>query len=129
ALIGELRPRLARALLAAYGPDRGHEALAEALGYAWEHFGEIRLMANPAGYLYRVGQSRSRPRRRPGAAAFPSPAEAGVPWVEPSLPAALETLTEHQRVAVVLVHGYAWTHREVADLLGIAPTTVQNHVE
>jgi Sigma-70, region 4 len=31
--------------------------------------------------------------------------------------------------AVVLVHGYGWTPREVAELTGIAPTSVQNHVE
>ena len=129
ALIGGLGPRLARAFVAAYGPERGEEALAEALAYAWEHLEEVRVMANPAGYLYRVGQSRSRPRWRPPVATFPAVADAGVPWVEPSLPAALEALTEHQRVAVVLVHGYRWTHREVADLLGIAPTTVQTHVE
>jgi DNA-directed RNA polymerase specialized sigma24 family protein len=45
------------------------------------------------------------------------------------LPAALRELTEHQRVCVVMVHGYGWTHREVADLISVATTTVQNHVE
>jgi DNA-directed RNA polymerase specialized sigma24 family protein len=29
----------------------------------------------------------------------------------------------------VLCHGFAWTHREVAELLGVSPSTVQNHVE
>jgi RNA polymerase sigma factor (sigma-70 family) len=38
-------------------------------------------------------------------------------------------LSEHQRVAVVLAHGFGWTHREIADLLGVSPSTVQNHVE
>jgi len=70
-LIGGLRPRLARALVAAYGPERGQEAVAEALADAWEHFEDVRVMPNPAGYVYRVGQSRSRPRRRPVTAAFP----------------------------------------------------------
>lgn len=127
ALAGELRPRLARAFLAAYGPERGQEALAEAFAWAWENFGALQAMENPAGYLYRVGQSRSRPRRTP--TTFPAPTDVGVPWVEPDLLDALRGLSEHQRVGVVLVHGYGWTQREVADLLGLAPTTVQNHVE
>ena len=127
ALIAELHPRLARALVAAYGPERGNEAVAEAMAWAWEHRDDLLEMENPGGYLYRVGQSRSRPRRTPPL--FPSAVEAGTPWVEPSLPSALRELTEQQRVCVVLAHGYGWTHREVAELLSIAPTTVQNHVE
>lgn len=126
-LADELRPRLARAFVAAYGPERGQEALAEALAWAWENFGALQEMDNPAGYLYRVGQSRTRPRHSPPP--FPAPDAVGVPWVEPNLPDALRDLTEHQRVSVVLVHGYGWTRREVAALLDLAPTTVQNHVE
>lgn len=127
ALAGELRPRLARAFVAAYGPERGQEATAEAFAWAWENFETLRASDNPGGYLYRVGQSRTRPRKP--SPHLPTPAEVGVPWVEPGLPAALLDLTEHQRVSVVLVHGYGWTQREVADLLGLAPTTVQNHVD
>jgi RNA polymerase sigma factor (sigma-70 family) len=51
------------------------------------------------------------------------------PWIEPELLPALAALTERQRVAVVLVHGFGWTHREVAELTDIAVTSVQNHVE
>jgi RNA polymerase sigma factor (sigma-70 family) len=49
--------------------------------------------------------------------------------VEPALPQALQRLSERQRVCVVLVHGYGWTHQEVADLLGISPSSVQNHAQ
>jgi RNA polymerase sigma factor (sigma-70 family) len=52
-----------------------------------------------------------------------------MPWIEPGLPKALGALSEHQRVAVVLAHGFGWTHREVAELLGVSTSTVQNHVE
>jgi DNA-directed RNA polymerase specialized sigma24 family protein len=41
----------------------------------------------------------------------------------------LEGLSEHQRLAVVSVHGFGWTMREVADLTGVALTTVQNHLD
>jgi DNA-directed RNA polymerase specialized sigma24 family protein len=126
-LLKDLQPRLSRALLAAYGTERGSEAFAEAMAWAWEHRAELLTMDNPAGLLYRVGQSKSRPRHDPPA--FPEPADLGVPWVEPGLPAALRELTEHQRVCVVMVHGNGWTHREVADLISVATTTVQNHVQ
>jgi DNA-directed RNA polymerase specialized sigma24 family protein len=97
------------------------------MAYAWAHFDELRAMDNPVGYLYRVGQSRTRPRNR--APLFPAPAARGLPDVEPALAGALTELTEHQRVCVVLVHAYEWTYQEVADLLGVSRSTVQNHLE
>jgi DNA-directed RNA polymerase specialized sigma24 family protein len=127
--VAEVRPRLARAFVAAYGRERGEEALGEAMVVAWERFGEVVVMANPVGFLYRVGQIRSRPRRRIPASRFPAPAELGVRDVEPELPDALGRLTERQRVCVALVHGFGWTHQEVADLLGLSRSSVQNHVE
>ena len=123
----DAEPRLRRALVAALGPEPGREAAAEALAYACEHWERVRGMDKPVGYLYRVGQTRSRSGREP--VGFPVPAEVGMPWVEPGLAGALAALSEHQRVAVVLAHGFGWTHREVGDVLGVAPSTVQNHVE
>ena len=123
----DAEPRLRRALVAALGPEPGREAAAEALAYACEHWERVRGMDKPVGYLYRVGQTRSRSRREP--VGFPVPAEVGMPWVEPGLAGALAALSEHQRVAVVLAHGFGWTHSEVGDVLGVAASTVQNHVE
>jgi DNA-directed RNA polymerase specialized sigma24 family protein len=128
AFVAEVRPRLARVFIAMYGQERGQEALAEAMAYAWEHFEELCEMRNPAGYLYRVGQSRSRPRRG-DRVLFPSPADVGLPAIEPGLPAALGSLSERQRVCVALVHALGWTHQEAADLLGLSRSSVQNHVE
>lgn len=128
AFFADVEPRLRRALVAAYGPEVGREALADALAHGWEHWSRVATMENPAGYLYRVGQSRARRhRRRP--LRFPPVSEAVAPWIEPGLPAALDGLSEQQRVAVVLAHGYGCTQREIGDLLGVAPSTVQNHVE
>lgn len=125
--VADVRPRLSRAFVAAYGIDRGQDALAEALGYAWEHFDVVVAMENPAGYLYRVGQSRTRLRlRRPH---FAAPSEIGIPHIEPALAQALLSLGERQRVCVVLVFAFEWTHQEVADLLDLSRSTVQNHVE
>jgi RNA polymerase sigma factor (sigma-70 family) len=41
----------------------------------------------------------------------------------------LRSLSQRQRTAVVLVHGFGWTLREVAEIMGTKITTVQNHVE
>ena len=121
-----VEPRLRRGFIATYGYDRGREATAEALAYAWEHWGRISRMQNPAGYLYRVGQTRTRRRRTP--LVFVSHFSDD-PVVEPGLVRALASLSERQRVAVFLVHGAKWTHSEVADLLGIKKPSVQKHVE
>jgi DNA-directed RNA polymerase specialized sigma24 family protein len=117
---------LRHALIAAYGNERGREAAAEAWAYAWEHWDRVRGMAHPVPYLYRVGQSRTRRRRHPVVFGEVAHHE---PWIEPKLSKALRDLTERQRVTVVLVHGFAWTLREVAELTGIRVTSVQNHLE
>ncbi len=113
--------------MAAFGVDRGQEALAEAMAFAWEHFTEVQSLVNPAGYLYRVGVSRSRHRRRPPL--LPMPVDVGVPSVEPRLAGALAELSERQRVCVALVHGFGCTYQEVADLLGLSRSSIQNHTE
>ena len=122
----DAEPRLRRALVAAYGGQRGRDATAEALAYGWEHWSRVRSMEHPVGYLFRVGQSRSRPRRRRVLAERPPVDDV---WCEPGLPRALGILTEQQRVAVVLHHGYGWSLSEVSELLRIRKSTAQNHVE
>ena len=56
--------RLRRALVVSYGVDVGSDASAEALAWAWEHWDRVSDMANPVGYLFRVGQSATRRQRR-----------------------------------------------------------------
>ena len=119
-------PRLRRALIAAYGPERGREAAAEALAYGWEHWARVQQMRAPVGYLYRVGQSRTRPRLARRLVERPAISDV---WCEPALPEALAALPERQRVVVVLVHGFGWSLTEVGELLGLRKTSVQNHLE
>lgn len=123
--VREAEPRLRRALVAAYGFEAGRDAAAEALAYAWEHWERLQDIKNLPGYLYRVGQSRSK-RRKP-AVLFETP---GWPErdFEPGLPAALAALSLRQRQAVVLVYGYGFTVREVSELIGVKQTTVHSHV-
>jgi DNA-directed RNA polymerase specialized sigma24 family protein len=117
-------PRLHAAFLARYGHDKGREATAEALAYAWEHWGRIQPMENAVGYLFRVGQSRVRQTRAP--AVYLPPSES-YSVAEPKLLPALRALPERQRMAVVLVHVECWTLREVAELLHISISSVQKH--
>jgi hypothetical protein len=56
--------RLRAGLVAAYGPEVGVEAASDALAYGWEHWDRIGATRNPAGYLFRVGQSAARRYRR-----------------------------------------------------------------
>lgn len=126
AFVEEVEPRLSYALAAAYGVEVGAESTADALAYAWEHWSDVRIMNNPAGYLYRVGQSAARRHRR-ASPLFPAVDRHDLPHVEPALPKALSRLTEAQRTAVVLVYVLEWTEREAADLLGVDRSTVRRH--
>ena len=121
--------RLSFAFAAAYGPELGADATAEALAYAWEHWDRPRDMKNPIGYLFRVGQSKARRYRWRRSPIAPIPNTDSELWVEPRLLSALESLTRNQRTAVVLVDGFEWTQREVSDLLGISRSSVQKHYE
>lgn len=125
--VKETEPRLRRALVAAFGQDRGLEATAVALAYAFEHWERVESMENPAGYLYRVGRSRV-PFERTRPIFAPVPLDQ-LPDVEPGLPAALRRLSEKQRVAVVLIHAYGWSREETASLMGLSMSTVDTHLQ
>ena len=122
-------PRLHDALSALLGGDLGREATAEALAYGWQNWDRVEGMDNPAGYLYAVGRDRSRRFNRRQRRLFESESGSRIPWVEPGLPTALAGLSERQRVVVTLVYCFEWSLSEVAELLGLRKTTVQNHSE
>jgi len=130
--IEEARPRLHRAFLARYGTSIAGELTAEVTAWAWEHRDELEEMDNPSGYLYRVGQSKSRRllRWRRSVVSLPSegPIDGHDPIIEPGLDKALASLGEDQREAVILVHCFGWTQPEVAELLDVELHTVRNRV-
>ena len=121
-------PRLRRAFAARFGVDMADDVSAEAIEFAWDNWDRVSKMDNPMGFLFSVGCSKarrySRWRRR---VSFP---------VEPVRPVesrrdlfdGLKKLSDDQRVAVLAVHGYGWTYAEVAEILGITPAAVTNHV-
>lgn len=120
-----IEPRLRRALLGSVGVDRVEDAVAEALAYGFEHWEKIGEMSNAAGYLFRVGQSRVRERRRPRLFRH---VPVVLPDVEPGLVEALCVLPDAQRTAVWLAHGCGWSHAEIAEALGVSTSTVATHV-
>jgi RNA polymerase sigma factor (sigma-70 family) len=126
--VAEIEPRLRRALVAFYGVEVGSEATADALAVAWERWDSVESMANPIGYLFRVGQSRSRRYRR-RAVVLPAVPESELPEIDPRLPRALAGLSDRQRAAVLLVHAHGWTQTETAEALGCSVSTVRNHLE
>lgn len=125
--VRDTEPKLRRALVATWGPELGREATAEALVYAWSHWDRVRDLDNPGGYLYVVGKRSVKPPPPPPP--LRAVALDHEPWVEPHLDVALATLTEPQRVAVVLHHSFTWTYGEIAALLEVSVSTVRNHIE
>ncbi|MFV1991782.1 MAG: RNA polymerase sigma factor [Acidimicrobiales bacterium] len=121
-----VEPSLRRALVGHLAPSLVSDALAEAMAYAWEHWSEVRIMTNPAGYLFRVAQSKAR---QPKPAFMPPPPAGRIPEMEPGLPDALRGLPESQRTAVWLVHACDWSYSEVAEAMGVSASTVGSHLE
>ncbi len=122
--------RLTRALVAAYGPVDGSDAAQAALCYGWENWSRVQGMSNAIGYLYRVGQTEAR-RTRTKMVVFDTDAlsdDRGQPDFEPGLIDGLRSLSESQRMAVVLVHGHGYRLVEVAGLLEISVSTLRNHL-
>ena len=121
----DVRPRLLRALAGSVGVADAADASAEAIAYAFEHWDRVSMMANPAGYLFRVGQSSVRRRRTP---VLPAPVAVGLPDIEPALVPALLALPLTQRTAVWLVHACGWRYAEVAEAMETSTSMVGNHV-
>lgn len=126
--VEEVERSLLRGLVAAYGPEVGRELTQDALSYAWEHWEQVSEMDNPLGYLYRVGQTRSR-EYRGDRVWFPEVPENQLPDVDPRMPSALSRLSPKQRAAVVLRFVEELTERETADAMGVSRATVRKHAD
>lgn len=122
--------RLQRALVAAYGPEDGADIYADAMLRAWSDWASIGTMTNPAGYLWRVAQSSHRRYRRwTRKPQFPSRAVLERnDLTDRDLFLSLGSLSDSERVAVVMIHAHRATYQEVADLLEVPVTTVNNLV-
>jgi RNA polymerase sigma factor (sigma-70 family) len=125
--------RLRQAFTTMWGPDLGREAAVDALAFGWEHWDRVRAMDNPVGYLFvvarnRVNGHRSRRREFP-VAELPLPADGRSPSFEPALAALIGGLSERERQVVMLLHSYAWSMSEVAELLDVSKSSIQTYAE
>lgn len=125
--VAEVEPRLRRALIGAIGADRTGDAVAHALAWAWEHWDEVALLANPAGYLYRVARNSATPAPL-GRVRWLIHETSRIPDVEPRLGPALSQLSPQQRSAVWLVYACRWSYAEAAEALEITPSALGTHL-
>jgi RNA polymerase sigma factor (sigma-70 family) len=123
----ETEPILRRIFVARFGPDRGADATAEALGYAWRNWEKVSAMERPVAYLYTVGRSRTRWYQRPLETTTDRAVDASVHDID--LARALKCLTGRQRECVVLVEALNFTYKEASETLGLSRSSVQRHVE
>jgi len=114
-----------RAFLGTLGPGRADDALSAAFEWAFVNWERLMAMENPVGYLFRVGTTRSMPRRSP--LELPLAGEIGLPEFEPKLVPALLKLPETQRTAVWLIHACGWTYADVAAAMEIGESTAGTH--
>ncbi|HMJ77441.1 MAG TPA: sigma-70 family RNA polymerase sigma factor [Iamia sp.] len=129
--VATAEPRVRRALVLVVGPETARDATADALLEVWRRWDRVRQMSNPVGYLYTVARRRVPRRPRFDAAELSDHLADQSPdhWVEPRLLGALQSLPERQRVSVYLMAGCGWTAPEVAELTGVAATTVRTHLD
>lgn len=124
------RVRLERALVARFGIEDGLEASAAAVEYAIEFWDRVAKMDNPAGYLYRVGETHGRRNTQRRMRQVQLVVESSVhdEPVDLDLQRALLKLDSLQRVAVVLVHAHGHTYIEAAEILDVPVSTFNNHL-
>jgi DNA-directed RNA polymerase specialized sigma24 family protein len=121
----DAEPRLRLALTVALGTNLGAEAASSAMAYAFENWARVGAMMNPIGYLYRVGRSSARWRRKQLPPAVPMATES--PQYEPELPKAINKLTSSQRSAVLLIDAWGFSYSEAAQVLEVSISTVRHH--
>jgi RNA polymerase sigma factor (sigma-70 family) len=132
AFVDEHEPVVRRLLVAGFGPEVGRDAAAEAFCWAWASWPRATELDRPGAYLYQIGVNwaRRQHRRQHRRLDIEVQAKAAEPAdYEPGIGEALASLTERQREVVILVAGHQYTHAEAGEFLGIARTSVQNHLE
>lgn len=124
------RPQVAKALALTLGDlQLADEATDEAMTRAYQHWKKVSGLDNPGGWAYRVGlnwsrsvlRRRNRPERAPRAWDVDAPSGG-----EPSVIAALHTLSVDHRSVVVCRYLLGWTEEETAVALGVRRGTVKS---
>ena len=118
-------------LLSGNGAD-AEDLAEEAMARAYERWGRVRAMENPAGYVYRIALNlhRRRFRRNPIDPEAPRAAQGPEALVESrsDVAEALAVLTVGQRQAVVVVEWLGFDAEEAGRLLGIDAASVRGRL-
>lgn len=122
--VARVEPSVRRALVGLLPVDVVPDGLGEAFAYAWENWDRVKTLENPAGYLVRVAQSRTRTRM----SGLLSETPHGAPQIEPGLVLAMRSLSEQQRTVVWLVQACGWTYAEAGEALDISASAVGTHL-
>jgi RNA polymerase sigma-70 factor (ECF subfamily) len=128
------RDRIGRALAMTVGDlDLATEAVDEAMARAYQRWGRVGTLDNPAGWVYRVGlnwtRSIHRRRRRIPPAWLATPqASTDDPGLDPSIDSAMAALPEAQRAVVVCRLLLGWSEAQTATVLDVRPGTVKSRL-
>jgi RNA polymerase sigma-70 factor (ECF subfamily) len=128
----ESRPRVVRALALTLGDtDLAAEATDEAMTRACQRWDQVHIMANPGGWVYRVGLNWARSvlrRRRLNRQPLYQPS-VGAPEIgEPAVHRALAELSVDHRAVVVCRYLLGWTVEETANALDMPVGTVKSRL-
>jgi RNA polymerase sigma factor (sigma-70 family) len=104
----------------------------EAFLRVWERWDQVRSMDHPAGYLYRTALNLHRKRLRRASVALRRAVGGGAHRDEltdvetqDQVLRALGTLTDRQRISIVLVDLLDYSSEGAAELMGIKASTVR----
>lgn len=110
--------------------ELGSEAAQEAMARAWQRWRGVGVMANPAGWVYRVGlnwaRSRWRKLGRERLGAVRDGAEPPQATPDQEVARALEELDDKLRDVVVLRFLLDWSVEATAEALKVPPGTVKS---
>lgn len=127
-------PMVKSLALALNNVDLGRDAASEALARAWQRWDQVSGMANPAGWVYRVGVNwgRSRMRKTRREVIMPLPVDPvavdSTPGLDPRLAMALASLTDEHRSIVVAKYFLDWSEADIAESLKIPRGTVKSRL-
>lgn len=127
------RNALVRALSMTIGDSAlASEAVDEAMTRAVQRWDKVGSYSRPEGWVYRVAYNwatsrfRRRKRDREYAPRIARPESVVDPEFDPTIEAALATLTDEHRAVLVLRYFYDWDVQATAEALEISPGTVKS---
>ncbi len=128
----ESRTQVARALALTLGDvDLAAEATDEAMTRAYQRWDHVQRLANPGGWVYRVGLNWARSvlrRRRLNRQLLYEPSAGAADIGEPAVHRALAELSVDHRAVVVCRHLLGWSLEQTAEALGAPPGTVKSRL-